>query len=128
MEVSLGFIGLDLGIDSIGLEIGFTRMIGLSASLRFTEEDPPTTGGLYMAIAERISLLLGAGIAVQNQATAPTPPTSVSPLAITIEPIIETALFPSIALGMEIELRHATLSACYHLRRGWLVGIGILLR
>jgi hypothetical protein len=45
MEVSLGFIGLDLGIDSIGLEIGFTRMIGLSASLRFTEEDPPALGG-----------------------------------------------------------------------------------
>ncbi|MCK4356376.1 DUF4384 domain-containing protein, partial [Candidatus Bipolaricaulota bacterium] len=41
MEVSLTFIGLDLGIDSVGLEIGFTQMIGLSASLRFTEEDPP---------------------------------------------------------------------------------------
>ena len=47
MEVSLAFIGLDLGIDSIGLEIGFTRMIGLSASLRFTEEDPPALGGSY---------------------------------------------------------------------------------
>ena len=141
MEVSLAFIGLDLGIDSIGFEIGFTRMIGLSASLRFTEEDPPTTGGLYnlgpelgldlrlhVVIAERVSLLLGAGIAVQNQATAPTPPTSVSPLAITIEPIIETALFPTFTLGLEIEISHATLFGGYHLRRGWLVGIGILLR
>ncbi|MCK4599182.1 hypothetical protein KAU37_05110 [Candidatus Bipolaricaulota bacterium] len=54
--------------------------------------------------------------------------TPASPLAITIEPIIETALFPSFALGMEIELRHATLFGGYHLRRGWLVGIGILLR
>jgi hypothetical protein len=80
-----------------------------------------------VAIAERIALLLGAGFAVQNQATAPTPPTSVSPLAITIEPVIETALFPSIALGMEIELSHATLFGGYHLRRGFLVGIGIQL-
>jgi len=140
MEVSLAFIGLDLGIDSIGLEIGFTRMIGFSASLRFTEEDPPTTGGLYnlgpelelglrlhAAIAERISLLLGAGLAVQNQATAPTPPTSVSPLDITIEPIIETDIGPSFSIGLEIELRHATFSACYHLRRGFLVGLGLQL-
>jgi hypothetical protein len=140
MEVSLGFIGLDLGIDSIGLEIGVTRTIGISASLRFTEEDPPALGGLYnlgpelgidlrlhVAIAERISLLLGAGFAVQNQATAPIPSTSVSPLAITIEPIIETALFPTFALGLEIELGHTTLSACYHLRRGLVVGIGIQL-
>ena len=138
MEVSLAFIGLDLGIDSIGLEIGFTQMIGLSASLRFTEEDPPTTGGLYnlgpelgidlrlhVAIAERISLLLGAGIAVQNQATAPTPPTSVSPLAITIEPVIETALFPTFTIGLEIELRHANLIVCYQPRRGVVVGIEI---
>jgi hypothetical protein len=140
MEVSLAFIGLDLGIDSIGIEIGFTRMIGLSASLRFTEEDPPTVGGLYnlgpelelglrlyAAIAERISLLLGAGIAVQNRTTASTPPISVSPLAITIEPIIETDVFPSFSIGLKIELRHATLSACYHLRRGFLVGLGIQL-
>jgi len=139
MEVSLGFIGLDLGIDSIGFEVGFTRMIGLSASLRFTEEDLPITGELYnmgpevgidlrlhVAIAESISLLLGAGLAVQNQA-ALIPPTSVSPLAITIEPIIETTLFPTFALGMEIELGHTTLSACYHLRRGFLVGVGIRL-
>jgi len=137
MEISLAFIGLDLGIDSIGFEIGFTRMIGLSASLRFTEEDPPTMGGLYnlgpelgidlrlhVAISKLISLLLGAGLAVQNQAT-PIPFTSVSPLAITIEPIIETALFPTCALGMEIEFGHTTLSACYHLRRGVVVGIGI---
>ena len=141
IEVSLAFIGLDLGIDSIGFEIGFTRMIGLSASLRFAEEDPPTTGGLYnlgpelgidlrlhVAIAEQISLLLGAGLAVQNQTTASTPSTSVSPLAITIEPIIETALFPTFTLGLEIELGHATLSGGYHLRRGWFVGVVIRLR
>ena len=47
MEVSLAFIGLGLGIDSIGFEIRFTQMIGLSASLRFTEEDPPALGGSY---------------------------------------------------------------------------------
>jgi hypothetical protein len=140
MEVSLAFIGLDLGIDSIGLEIGFTRMIGLSSSLRFTEEDPPALGGsynlgpepgidlrLHVAIAERISLLLGAGIAVQNQTTAPTSSADLSPLAITIEPVIKTALLPSFTLGLEIELRHANLIVCYQLRRGFLMGIEIQL-
>jgi hypothetical protein len=45
-----------------------------------------------------------------------------------IEPIIETDLFPTFTLGMEVKLRHATLFGDYHLRRGWLVGIGIRLR
>ncbi len=138
MEISFAFIGLDLGIDSIGFEVGFTRMVGLSASLRFAEEDPPITGGLYnlgpelglglrlhAAIAESISLLLGVGIAVQNRATAPTPPTSISPLEITIEPIIETDLFPTFTLGLEVKLSHATLFGGYHLRRGFVAGIGI---
>ncbi len=138
MEVSLAFIGLDLGIDSIGFEIGFTRMIGLSASLRFTEEDPPALGGsynlgpelgidlrLHVAIAERISLLLGAGIAVQNHATVPGPLAGLSPLAITIEPIIETDLFPTFTLGLEIDLGFVFLQCSYHNRRGILFGIGI---
>jgi hypothetical protein len=138
MEVSLGFIGVDLGIDSIGLEIGFTQMIGLSASLRSTGEDPPPLGGIYnlgpelgidlrlhAAIAERISLLLGAGIGLQNRALAPLAAANLIPRAITIEPDIETDLFPSFTLGLEIDLRHAALSACYHLRRGLVVGIGI---
>lgn len=140
MEISPAFIGLDLGIDSIGLEIRFTPMIGITASLRFTEEDLPPTGGsyhlgpelglglrLHASIIERISLLLGAGIAVQNHTTAPGTLAGLSPLAITIEPDVETNIFPSFMIGLEIDLRHATLNACYHLRRGFLVGIGIQL-
>ncbi len=138
MEVSLAFIGLDIGIDSIGFEVGFTQMIGLSASLRFTGEEAPVLGGLYnlgpelgidlrlhVAIAERISLLLGAGIAVQSRTTAPTSTTSVFPLDLTIEPITETDIFPSFSIGLEIELRYANLIACYQPRRGVVVGIGI---
>jgi len=62
------------------------------------------------------------------KALAPIPPTSVFPLDITIEPIIETDLFPTFTIGMEVKLRHANLIACYQLRRRWLVGIGILFR
>jgi hypothetical protein len=139
MEVSLGFIGVDLGIDSIGLEIGFTQMIGLSASLRFTGEDPPPLRGLYnlgpelaidlrlhVAIAERISLLLGAGFAVQNQTIDPGPLAGLSPLAITIEPDIETDVFPSFMLGVELSVGHATVFAGYHLRRGFIFGVELL--
>jgi len=141
MEISLAFISLDLGIDSIGLEIGFTQMIGLSASLRFTGEEAPVLGGLYnlgpelglglrlrMAIVERISLLLGAGIAVQNHTTAPGPLAGLSPLAITIEPDIETNIFPSFMLGVELSVGHATVFACYHLRRGFIFGVSISFR
>lgn len=138
--VSPAFLAADLGIDSVGFELGVTRMIGLTASLRFTGEAPPAAGGvhnlgpeiglglrIHALLTEGIFAFIGAGIAVQNRTTAPPPPLAggLAPLRITIEPVIETDLFPSFALGIAIGLRHVTVSAGYNLRRGFLVGIGL---
>jgi len=135
--ISPAFLAVDLGIDSVGVELGIARIIGLTASLRFTGEAPPAAGGvhnlgpelgfglrLHVPLAEGAFAFIGAGIALQNRTTAP-PTRGLAPLSIIIEPIITTALFPSFTIGIATELRHATLSAGYHLRRGFLVGIGL---
>jgi hypothetical protein len=139
MEVSFAFLGVDLGVDSVGFEVGLTRTIGLAGSLQFTGEDPPPLGGLYnlgpemgidlrihAPLTEAFSALLGAGIALQNRTTSPATPAGLSPLIITIEPITATDLFPSFMLGMQLSVGHANVLAGYHLRRGFIVGVELL--
>ncbi len=132
------FGGLDVGEDSIGFEVGFMNYIGVATGIRFTAEEPLVPGEMYnvgpeidvdlrlhVPLIGGISIVLGGGIGLQNTALAPSVTQGVTPSAITIEPDIETEVFPSFVAGVEINLGHASLFAGYHLRRGGIVGIGV---
>ncbi|MCD6135941.1 DUF4384 domain-containing protein [Candidatus Bipolaricaulota bacterium] len=132
------FIGVDVGKDSVGMEVRITRAFGIAAALRFTGDTAPAPGTTYnygpeldldlrlhLALTERMSLLLGGGIGLQNTALAPTVTDGMSALAITIEPDVETEPFPSFVLGLEVDLEHASIFAGYHLRREFIFGVGI---
>lgn len=132
------FVGVDVGMDSIGMEIGVARTFGLATALRFTGDATPAPGEMYnlgpeidldlrlhLAVTKSVSLLLGGGIGLQNRALAPAVTGSISTRAITIEPDIETEIFPSFVIGLEIDIGHASVLAGYHLRRGFLFGIGV---
>ena len=134
------FFGVDVGMDSIGMEIGIAHAVGIATALRFTGDAAPAPGETYnygpeldldlrlhLHVTERVAVVLGGGIGLQNTALAPTVTDGMSALAITIEPDVETEPFPSFSIGLEIELGYTALSACYNLRRGFLVGIGIQL-
>jgi hypothetical protein len=73
-----------------------------------------------------MSLLLGGGMGLQSTALAPAIAGSFVPRKITIEPDIETELFPSFVLGLEVNLGYASILAAYHLRRGLIFGIGFV--
>ena len=133
------FIGLDVGTDSIGMEIGIAHTIGIATAIRFTGDAAPVPGETYnygpeidmdlrlhVHLTERLSVLLGGGIGLQNTALAPAVTSAVTPLAITIQPDIETELFPSFVLGLEVNLGHASVLVGYHLRRGFIFGIELL--
>jgi len=47
------------------------------------------------------------------------------PQKIEIEPETETAVFPDVALGLELDLGYGFLFGGYDLRRGVIIGIGI---
>jgi len=140
------YAGIDAGTDSIGMEVGIARILGIATALRFTGDAAPVPGETYnlgpeldldlrlhVAVTERVSLLLGGGIGLQNRTLAPAvaePAVAegISVQVITIEPDVETEVFPSLMFGLEVDLGHAALFAGYHLRRGWFVGVGIRLR
>ena len=132
------FIGVDVGEDSVGMEVGIARAFGIAAALRFTEEIAPAPGEMYNHgpeldldlrlhphVSERVALLLGGGIGLQEVALAPAVTDGVSALAITIEPDVETEILPSFSIGLEINIGYASFSAAYHLRRGFIFGIGL---
>jgi len=131
-------IGIDAGADSIGMEVGIARAFGIATALRFTGYTTLVPGETYnlgpeldidlrlhLQVTERLSLLLGGGIGLQNTALAPTVASAVVPSAITIEADIETEVFPSFVLGLEADLGHARFLVAYHLRRGFIFGVGI---
>jgi len=132
-------IGIDVGADSIGMEIGIARAFGIATAVCFTGDTtlvPAETYNLgpeldidlrlHLAVTKSISLLLGGGIGLQNTTLAPAVTSAVTPSAITIEPDIETEVFPSFVLGMEADLGHARLLVAYHLRRGFILGVELL--
>ena len=131
-------IGIDAGADSIGMEIGIARAFGIATAIRFTGDTTPVPEETYnlgpeldldlrlhLQVTERLSLLLGGGIGLQNTTLAPAVTSAVTPSAITIEPDIETEVFLSVVLGLEINLGHASVFSGYHLRRGLIFGVGI---
>jgi len=131
-------IGVDAGADSIGMEVGIAHAFGIATAVRFTGQTAPAPGETYnlgpefdldlrlhLQVTERLSLLLGGGIGLQNTALAPAVTSVVTPSAITIEPDIETEVFPSLLLGLELRVEYASLLAGYHLRRGLIFGVGI---
>ncbi len=133
------FGGLDVGRDSIGFELGFVRYIGAAVGVRFTGEQPLVPGEMYnvgpeldidlrlhVPLIEGVSIVLGGGIGLQDTALAPAVISNVGPFEITIEPEIETEVFPSYVAGVEIDLGHAALFAGYHLRRGLIFGLSVL--
>ena len=130
------YVGIDAGTDSIGMEVGIARTFGIATAIRFTGDVSPVPGETYnlgpeldldlrlhLAITERISLLLGGGIGLQNQTLAPAVTAGISVQAITIEPDVETEVFPSLVLGLELDIGHASILAGYHLRRGLIFGV-----
>lgn len=132
------YVGIDVGTDSIGMEVGIARAVGIATAIRFTGDAAPIPGEMYnlgpeldidlrlhLAVTESISLVLGGGIGLQNTALAPAVTSAVTPSAITIEPDIETEVFPSFVLGLEFNLGRASILAGYHLRRGFIFGVGI---
>ena len=132
------YVGIDVGTDSIGMEVGIARAFGIATALRFTGDAEPMPGEMYdlgpeldldlrlhLAVTERVSLLLGGGIGLQNRTLAPAVVEGISTQAITIEPDVETEVFPSLVFGLEVDLGHAGILAGYHLRRGFLLGIRI---
>ncbi len=125
-----GFLAVDIGQDSIGGEIGLARSFGIYLGARFLND--PTLAGpewgigvrLHIRAAENVRVLLGGGIALQERYLVP--PVGVpTPQKIVIEPETETALFPDILLGLELDLRYGLLFGGYDLRRGAIIGIGI---
>ena len=133
------YVGIDVGTDSIGMEVGIARAFGIATALRFTGDAAPVPGEtfnlgpeldldlrVHLTVTERVSLLLGGGIGLQNRTLAPAVTDGTSVRAIIIEPEIETTTFPSFVAGLEMNFGHATLFAGYHLRRGAVVGVGII--
>jgi hypothetical protein len=134
-------IGIDVGADSIGMEVRIARAVGIATAIRFTGDTSPAPGTIYnlgpeldldlrlhLAVTESMSLIIGGGIGLQNTTLAPEMLGSFVPRKITIEPDIETLFSPSLVLGLELHLGHASILAGYHLRRGWLVAMGISFR
>ncbi len=132
------FVGVDVGRDSIGMEVGIARTFGLATALRFTGETLPAPGETYnygpeldldlclhLKLAKSLGVMLGGGIGLQNTALAPAVSEGLAPQKITIEPDITTQIFPSFVLGLEADLGHASILAAYHLRRGFIFGVGI---
>ncbi len=130
------FIGIDAGADSIGMEVGIARAFGIATAIRFTGDAAPAPGETYnlgpelnldlrlhLALTERVSLLLGGGIGLQNTAIAPAVTSAVTPSEITIEPDIETEVFPSFVVGLQVDIGRASLVAGYHLQRGLILGV-----
>ncbi len=125
-----GLLAVDLGQDSIGGEIGFARVFGITVGARFLD-DPLSAGPewgigirLHIRAAEGVRVLLGGGIAVQERYLVPPDGVPV-PQKIEIEPETETAVFPDILLGLELDLGYGLLFGGYDLRRGAVIGVGI---
>lgn len=132
------FFGIDAGADSVGMEIGSLGAFGLAVAIRFTEQATAEPGEKYnigpeldldlrvrFELNESLRVVMGAGGGFQDTAIAPSVPSSILPQAIDIEPDIETEFSPSFTIGLEIGLGHASLMGAYHLRRGFIVGVGI---
>jgi len=130
------FFGVDVGMDSIGIEVGLASAFGIATALRFTGDTTLAPGETYnlgpeididlrlhVQLTERLSVLLGGGIGLQNMAIAPAVTGGISARAITIEPDVETELFPSFVIGLELDMGHASVFAGYHLRRGFILGM-----
>jgi hypothetical protein len=131
-------IGIDAGADSIGMEVGIAHAVGIATALRFTGDITLVPGETYnlgpefdidprlhLQVTERLSLLLGGGIGLQNTTLVPTVTGGISARAISIEPDVTTEVFPSFVLGLEADLGHARFLVAYHLRRGFIFGVGI---
>jgi len=138
LSVAPTFLAFDLGTNSIGFEVGFAGLIGVSTAARFTGESPGTPGTMYnlgpevsaqlrlhVALSEGVSVILGGGVAIQNRTLSPVTTSAASPKAIVIEPEIETEAYPCFFAGLGIDLPHALLFGGYDLRRGILFGAGI---
>jgi len=130
------FAGIDVGTDSIGMEAGIAHAVGIATALRFTGDTTPVPGEIYnlgpeldldlrlhLAVTEGMSLILGGGVGLQNRTLAPVLTGGFTPRKITIEPDVETELFPSFVIGLELDIGHASILAGYHLRRGFIFGI-----
>jgi len=120
------------------MEVGIARAFGIATAVRFTGDTTLVPGETYnlgpeldinlqlhLQVTKRLSLLLGGGIGLQNTTLAPAVTYAVTPSAITIEPNIETEVFPGVVFGLEFDIGHAGILAGYHLRRGFILGIGI---
>jgi len=138
LSLTPSFLAFDLGTNSIGFEVGFAGLIGVSTAARFTGESPGAPGTMYnlgpevsaqlrlhVALSEGISVILGGGVAIQNRTLSPVTTSGTSPAAIVIEPEIETDAYPCFFAGLGIDLPHALLFGGYDLRRGILFGAGI---
>lgn len=132
------FFVIDAGTDSIGMEIGALATFGLAIAIRFSEQGLPLPGETFnmgpeldldlrarIKLGEILRLLVGVGGGFQNTSVAAAATGNIDAKAIHIEPDIETEVHPSFTLGVEIDLGHASLMGAYHLRRGFIVGIGI---
>ncbi len=137
-SLSPSFLTFDLGTNSIGFEVGFAGLVGVSTAARFTGESPGTPGTMYnlgpevsaqlrlhVPLSEGVSVILGGGVAVQNRAMSPAATTSLSPQAVIIEPEIETQAYPTFFVGLGVDLPHALLFGGYDPRRGIVFGAGI---
>ncbi len=123
-----GFVGIDLGANSIGGEFGVGH-IGISGGLRFIND--PWLAGPELLLGIRVhvpatttfSAVIGGGIAVQERYVAL--PTAVIPADIVIKPETTTVVRPDFIIGITFHSAFGYLFAGYDLRRGPIGGIGL---
>ena len=148
-------LGFNLGIDweSLGVELGLLRWLRLGMAARFTgdgipdhyEVEPPTEPWpdesiyndgpetevylkLVLPLRERVALVVGGGLALQEQVHIATPPSgSALPQDVAIKPngYRRTENYPTLLGGLLLRSGSLFLEFDYHSRRGWVLGGGI---
>ncbi len=127
-----GFFALDIGTDSLGGEIGIARSFGVSAAARYLDDraiaGPEWEIGvrLHIQAVENIRVILGGGIGLRERYVVP-PSGAPLPRSIIPVPETETRVFPSLTIGLELDREYEYLFGGYDLRRGLILGIGILI-
>ena len=123
-----GFVGVDLGTNSIGGEAGFGH-IGITGGMLFST-DPWLAGPevllgirVHVTATPTFGVVIGGGIAIQERYVVL--PTAVAPADIVIKPETNAVILPDVVIGIEIHLDYGFLFAGYDLRRGPIGGIGL---